>query len=195
MVNSQNLAKTQQFLARLYTNRQLREDFFTNPPDVARKWGIEEGSIQQLSTLDRAQVEFFASSLISKRLNQVSKFLPLTQKALGRDFSRLFVDYAETYSPSGIKKHWQDALAFCDFLQQTPFEKDWWYDVVRYERENLRRLDSKLQFCCYRSRYAIQPLIESLQKSSETPVLIQKPTWVVEFKIGEFSSNFRKNMV
>lgn len=186
MAQSRNLEKTQQFLAQLYTHRQLREQFFTNPAEVREKWGIEEASIQQLSTLDRAQVEFFASSLIHKRLNQVSKLLPLTQKALGRDFSRLFLDYAETYSPSGIKKHLNDGLAFCNFLQRTPFEKDWWYDVVRYEEDNLQRLNSKLRFCCYRSRYALQPLIESLQQSSENPVLLKKPTWVVDIKIGEF---------
>ncbi len=43
--------------------------------------------------------------------------LPLTAKYLGKDFWWQFREFSQTYNPQTIKKHLEDAIAFCRFLQ------------------------------------------------------------------------------
>ncbi|BAY88815.1 MULTISPECIES: hypothetical protein [unclassified Tolypothrix] len=132
------LAQTQQVLAQLYTNTEFRNSFFANPKVVGAELGLSDAEIENLSQLATAQVNLFANSLKWKRLNLLSKLLPRTAIALGKNFKTLFWRYAETYIPQGIKKHRQDAIAFADFITQTSplegLEPIWLSDLVRYEQ-------------------------------------------------------------
>ncbi|QIR40154.1 hypothetical protein HCG51_27885 [Tolypothrix sp. PCC 7910] len=162
------LAQTQQVLAKLYTNTEFRNGFFANPKVLGAELGLSDAEIENLSQLAAPQVNLFASSLKWKRLNLLSKVLPSTAVALGKNFKTLFWRYAETYIPQGIKKHRQDAIAFADFIVKTSqlegLEPIWLSDLVRYEQAWLlaEELNRGLKVCWF--RYPIDKLGNSEEK-------------------------------
>lgn len=65
-----------------------------------------------------------------KRLGEVRELLPVTAKALDKDFSKLFWQYTETYIPQRIKKHLYDAIAFATYIKKIDnLEPEWILDV------------------------------------------------------------------
>lgn len=153
-----SIAQTQQVLAQLYTNTQLRERFFANPQAVGTELGLSCDEAQQLSQLSQTQVNLFANSLKWKRLGEVRELLPRTAQALGKNFTVLFWRYAETYLPQGIKKHRDDAIAFANFIQKVapsegidpPF-----LDLVRYEKASLKAHEPTNYLTVCWLRYAV----------------------------------------
>ncbi len=131
------LAKLQQILARLYTDRGFRERFFNDPFAVAAELGLSPIEVDRLRDLLGAQVGFFASSLVRKRLNEVRKLLPLSSRVLGRTFESLFWRYAETHTLKALKPDEQDAVAFSSYIVREARSKNldppWSVDVARYE--------------------------------------------------------------
>ena len=184
------LATVQAVLARIYTDSKLRDEFFTHPDLVGRTLGLNCQEIRQLSQLSSQEVNLFASSLKRKRLGEIRKLLPLTSKVLKKEFDRLFFRYAETYLPTGSKKHLDDAIQFAQFSEQLNrtkrIEPAWVLDVLRYEKIWLNTLQSKSLFISDRFNYAIEPLIYSLQRSNSNPVLNRQVTIGIWFR---FSSN------
>lgn len=134
------LAQMQRALARLYTKGGLRDQFLADPPGVGATLGLTPAETAQIAEAAR-QVEFFAHSLHHKRLGEVSKLLPLTRRALGSAFAAHFLRFADTYVPSGIKKHQADALAFVAHLEQLPLDQVWMTDLARYEATWLNLAD------------------------------------------------------
>ena len=61
-------AQFEGFLARLYTDRALREEVFANPEAPARRCGLAVRAIEALRSMDRSGVELAAWSLEGKRL-------------------------------------------------------------------------------------------------------------------------------
>ena len=147
------LAQTQQVLAQLYTDTELRLRFFANPQAVGVELGLNGDEAQQLAEF-AAYINTFANSLKWKRLGEVRELLPRTAKVLGKDFTALFWQYAETYLPQGIKKHREDAIAFANYLEKTT--SDLVRDLVRYEKIWLLTYQSDrcFQICWF--NYAIQ---------------------------------------
>ncbi|NEU71037.1 hypothetical protein PI95_000210 [Hassallia byssoidea VB512170] len=146
------LAQTQQVLAQLYTNTNFRERFFANPEAVGTELKLSDDEAQQLAQSAR-QINIFANSLKWKRLGEVRELLPRTSKVLGKDFTALFWQYAETYLPQGIKKHLQDAIAFANFLEKTT--SDLVKDLVRYEKTWLLTYERDRYFQISWFRYAV----------------------------------------
>ena len=158
-----SLQTVQQALAHIYTNSKLRDEFLTNPDVVGRTLNLTCLEIQQLSTISTKEINIFASSLKYKRLGEVRKLLPLTVKLLGDEFNKLFFSYAETFLPSGNKKHLKDAIAFIKFILQQEFEVNWNRDIIRYEYLLLQRLNTKKLILGDRFNYPIPKLINSLE--------------------------------
>lgn len=173
-----SLKAFQQVLARLYVDSELRRQFFDNPVEMGRKLGLNAAETQQLRELRSPQINFFARSLHRKRLNALRGLLPLTAQGLGSQFSEIFNQYAETYVPSGIKKHQDDAVTFCNFLTpKNDLDPPWIRDIANYEKGWL--LAAKPNFrghSCY-FRYAIAPFIQSgsqdIQKSSAIAIWVR----------------------
>ncbi|BBD67325.1 hypothetical protein NIES4072_53810 [Nostoc commune NIES-4072] len=132
------LAQTQEVLAQLYTNTDLRERFFANPETVGAELGLSCDEAQKLAQLSAKEVNIFANSLKWKRLGEVRQLLPRTARALGKNFTALFWRYAQTHVPKGIKKHKEDAIAFANFIfkvaQEENLDPFWISDLVRYEK-------------------------------------------------------------
>ena len=55
------------FLARLYTDAGLLAAFLRSPEDVARAAGLDEGSVQAISAIDREALAMAAASYAEKR--------------------------------------------------------------------------------------------------------------------------------
>ena len=146
------LVQTQQVLAQLYTNSELRKRFFDNPQTVGAELGLSDEKTQQLAEISAQQVNIFANSLKWKRLGEVRELLPRTARVLGKNFNDLFWRYAETHIPQGIKKHREDAIAFANFIQQQEIDPDWLSDLVCYEKTWLLAYDSRrcLRVCWFR---------------------------------------------
>ncbi len=180
------LAEVQQVLAQLYTNTLLRERFFANPQELGEELGLSYDEAQQLAQLSPQQVNLFASSLKRKRSSQVRELLPLTQQVLGKEFSKLFWRYAETYYPQGIKKHWEDAIAFCTFIEKVAqvegITPPWIWELVRYEKACLQAAEPTCRLIWCRFRYALKPLLQSLAQQKGTPVLLRQHTMALWFR-------------
>ena len=109
-----SLLETQQVLARLYTDPEALSEFLRDSQGFAARYGSDSDSI--LRDVDRRQLEFFATSLMSKRVAEVRKLLPLTTRALGTRFAEEFRIHSATSLPAGARKHLADAMAFCEYL-------------------------------------------------------------------------------
>jgi hypothetical protein len=181
------LENTQKLLTNLYTNTQVREQFFMNPEEVCKNFGLIDAEIQQLSQLSQQEVNLFASSLKYKRLNEVRKILLLTQKSLEKEFSQLFWQYSENYWPGGMKKHWHDALQFCTYLEDLSLKKDlknpWVIDVVRYEKTWLKtgQVNQPLMWCSF--KHFMPPLVHSLKENHLKPIVLERPTIGIWIKL------------
>ena len=185
-----SLSTVQQVLARIYTDSKLRDDFLTNPDVVGISFGLNCQEIQQLSKLSSQQVNLFASSLKHKRLGEIRKLLPLTNKVLGKELDRLFFKYSETYLPTGSKKHLLDAIAFTKFLEQNittdNIQPAWVLDVLRYEKIRLKMFQGKGFIICDRFSYHLESLINSLHSDSPT-LLNPQPNIGIWFKLTPHS--------
>lgn len=154
----------QPILAQLYTNAELRSRFFTNPEAVGAELGLNSAQIQQLAQLS-APVNLFATSLQRKRLGEVRELLPMTAKALNREFTELFWQYAETYIPQGIKKHLLDAIAFANYIEKVGnIAPAWILDLVRYEKAWLEANEPSKHLIVRRFRYAVNQSEGNLQQ-------------------------------
>jgi len=173
-----SLKAIQQVLARLYVDSELRQQFFDNPAEMGQKLGLNAAEIQQLRELRSPQINFFARSLHRKRLNAVRGLLPLTTQGLNSQFSQIFAQYAETYAPSGIKKHHDDAVMFCNFLaSQNDLEPPWIGDIANYEKGWLLAAKPGFRGHRCRFRYAIAPFVQSgsqdIQKKSAIAIWVR----------------------
>lgn len=91
-----------------------------------------------------------------KRLGEVRELLPMSAKAIDKEFSKLFWQYAETYIPQGIKKHLLDAIAFATYIEKVDnIEPDWILDLVKYEKSWLEAAESNKRLIIRYFRYAI----------------------------------------
>ncbi len=109
-----------------------------------------------LSQLSAPDVNLFATSLKRKHLGEVRELLPMTAKALDKDFSKLFWQYAETYNPQGIKKHLHDAKSFATYIEKiNNIEPEWIIDLVKYEKTWLEAAEPNKRLIIRHFRYAI----------------------------------------
>jgi len=140
------LAQIQAAQARLYTNAADRAAFYDKPQSFKIPWGLDDGDIDRLLAIPRSQIEAFAVSLIAKRRGEVAKMLPLTRKALGGHFADIFRQYAERFTPAGIHRHRDDALAFARSLHSRCGHADiplWVRDIARYEAARIAAVHSR----------------------------------------------------
>lgn len=132
-----SLLKQQNLLARIFTNKDLRQDFFENPESIKRELGLSETDLADLQKLSRTDLNFFADSLFYKRLQEVRKLLPHTEKFLQKDFQAHFRDFAANFQPKTLKKHLEDAVEFADFLSAKKFSAEFVRDIAIYEQSRL----------------------------------------------------------
>ena len=115
------LEEAQRGLAILLTNDALREQFAADPQSAARTLNLTPQDAAQLAAMAQNQVERFARSLRAKRWNEIQKLLPLSCRAAqsaGMGLRLIFLQFAQTYTPQGGRRHAQDALQFAAWIGQ-----------------------------------------------------------------------------
>jgi len=177
------LIDVQRVLAQLYTNTALRERFLCDPQTVGQALGLGGTEIEQIAQMSAQQITRFAHSLQSKRLGEIDKLLPLSYKVLGTRFTALFRQYADTYIPSGINKHRDDAIAFAAFIEQiahdTGIEPAWATEVLLYEKSRLLASEATRHLVISTFRYRISELLPGVMRGNELPPLVKRPSLVV----------------
>ncbi|MGI9473235.1 MAG: hypothetical protein ACR2NZ_16965 [Rubripirellula sp.] len=107
-------------LARLLTDRHLRERFVREPAEVAAVLTHDGVQREFLLHLDRQRLVEQAESLIRKRQHEVAGLVPSTWASLGTTAVQQFRRYVDDAAwPAGHRRHQQDAFAFCEFLRQS----------------------------------------------------------------------------
>lgn len=143
-----SLLEQQNFLARVYTDENLRRKFLAAPGKIGRENDLNESEISEILEIFPDEINRFAESLIWKRLQEVEKILPLTKQNLGADFIKFFREFAPTFNSTSVKKHLEDALAFAAFLQHqnlSPLAKN----ITKFER-------AKLEFYALRKNLVVR---------------------------------------
>ncbi|MGQ0543218.1 MAG: hypothetical protein ACT4O9_15445 [Blastocatellia bacterium] len=145
------LREQQNLLARLYTDSDYRNVFFSQPESFAVDSGLNEAEIAEISTIFPEELRFFSESLIWKRCREAEKMLPLLQRVLGSEFRTVFSDYADTYNPQTIRKHLEDSIEFCNFVQAKEFSR-LVKDAAKFEAARLSFFGYRkpLSFCVLR---------------------------------------------
>jgi len=132
-----SLLEAQNFLARIYTDENLRREFLSAPEKIGRANNLTETEINELAEVFPEELNSFAESLFYKRLREVEKFLPLTKYLLKQDFEKYFRLFADSYLPSTVKKHLEDAVEFCNYLQKNNRISDVAKNTAKFEQARL----------------------------------------------------------
>jgi len=127
------LLETQNFLARIYTDGNLRREFLSAPERIGAKNNLNEKEIGEMIEIFPDEINAFAQSLFWKRLREVEKLLPLTRKHLTAEFEKYFRTFAPTYNSQSIKKHLEDALQFGDYLKNNKTISELVKNTTKYE--------------------------------------------------------------
>ena len=146
-----SLLDTQNFLARLYTDENLRREFLSAPQKVGRENDLSEREIAEIAGVFPDELNSFADSLFWKRLREAEKLLPLTRVQLNREFERHFREFSRHYNSQSIKKHLDDALRFCEYLRSNKTVTAAAKNAAKYER-------AKLQFWALNRRVVVRLL-------------------------------------
>ncbi|MFO1102335.1 MAG: hypothetical protein U1E20_05460 [Methylocystis sp.] len=129
------LAETQALLARLFTDDELRREFFEEPITVAARYGLGADEVQRLAALDRRETEAFAKSLIGKRTLYARRALPLTARLLSDRFDALLREAIRRPARGGKRR--TDSAALVALLKKNHTERDlgpvWIVDLARFE--------------------------------------------------------------
>ncbi len=184
-----SLLNVQNFLARLYTDENLRRDFLSASERIGRENNLTEKEIAELAAIFPEELKLFADSLVWKRLREVEKLLPLTRNILGKDFERFFRQFASRFTPASIKKHLEDAIAFADFLQTEEVEPFWVRDAAKFEQ-------TKLEFNNFGKRFVYEifdcDIKEFIRQNANAPAgeIRKKKTLAIWIRFGNKTRNF-----
>lgn len=158
------LEAVQKTLARLYTDGAFRERFFADPERTGATTGVTSEEARSLSGME-SEVRCFARSLHRKRLNEAAAMLPLTKHALGKEFEPLFLSYASTVVPVGVRKHRDDALGFVRHVERVRVPgalPGWALDLARYEAGWLRARQPGVRCVSRTFRYPVVAMLGRL---------------------------------
>ncbi len=172
------LVEVQKTLAQLYTSRELREKFLASPKTVAKDLGLNPKDLEQLTQLSTFHLREFSESLHYKRMGEVRDLLPFTSKSLKTKFSELFLKFADTYLPSGVKKHRDDAIAFAEFISKKSDCLDWCKEIAIYEATRLKLAESSKVLIFRLFHFPLKKIFFQLLQAQE-PIVEKKFTLAI----------------
>lgn len=159
------LLNTQTLMARLFTNATMRKSFFDAPEETAAILGLNQTQSATIATLDPREVEDFARSLLGKRALDARKALPLTAKALGKGFERLFYEVID--GPPAPERHRADAAALAGRLAKSR-EPCWLADFARYEMTFVAATRPGAFLALRRFKYPVDDIARRLRTGAST---------------------------
>ena len=175
------LACQEQLIARLATDREFREAFFTDPARVAATEGWT-AAVEALGPLHHEQMRQFARLLRTRRLALVGQRLPGTRKALGPRFGEVFRYYAVLTAPPGETAD-QDAQRFAKYLGEYAGEHElspaWVLSLARYEALGLQAEAKGRQFTVRVFPHAVKKLMALLAAGEVPPGEYRRKTTAI----------------
>jgi hypothetical protein len=174
-----SLLEQQNTLARLLTDPLFRERFLAEPSPNGLSLGLSEAETEELVEIAQRDLAMFAESLVWKRLREAEKLLPLTRRVAGESFRTLFFEFAPTFNPQAIRKHYEDAVQFCRFLEgrgDGPLG-----DAARFERTRLVFFNEVRPAAFCRLRYHLS----TLPGNNAAPMRRKRPAAAVWLRIGK----------
>lgn len=187
-----SLIEQQNFLARLYTDEKLRRSFLQNPQRIGAENDLTAEEITELAAVLPEELSIFADSLFWKRLREAEKLLPLTRKALGEDFSVNFRKFSQDYNPQTIKKHFEDAVEFCSFLQNREIEPAWAKDLATFERAKLIFNSAAQKFILLKFDFDIRQILKEFpnQTGKSEKIFPKRKTFALWLRAGKIKKHF-----
>ncbi len=176
-----SLLQQQNFLAKVFTDENLREKFLSEPLKIGKQNDLSETEIEQICSMLPEQIKVFADSLFYKRLREVEKILPLTRKFLGESFESHFRRFAAGFVPQTIKKHLEDAIEFCELLKKS--QSGWLKDVISFEQARVIFNGYGKNFVLKIFDYDIKKILEDTGKETLNN-LPKRKTFAFWLKIG-----------
>jgi hypothetical protein len=176
------LAETQALLARLFTDDDLRREFFEAPIAVSARFGLSADDAQRLAALDRRETEAFAQSLIGKRMLYARKALPLTARALADRFDALLCEAIRGRASDGTLR--ADSAALVALLERRIAQRDlapvWILDLARFELAFIEAGGSGPALIFRRFDFAIAAIAASLGKDEDVNAMRRRTigVWV-----------------
>lgn len=129
-----SLKEEQDLLARLYTDPDFRERMLSGNDSA-------DPRTRDLASAAADEVKWFAESLVTKRLREVEKLLPLIRNEIGaKEFEAMFRAFAPSFNPSSVKKHLEDAVEFAQYLQAGRRVDSFTGILARFESARLRHI-------------------------------------------------------
>jgi len=183
-----SLLQQQNFLARLYTDENLRRSFLSEPEKIGLENDLNEREIAELTGIIPEELSFFVDSLFWKRLREVEKFLPLTRKALNENFEEYFREFSQRYNPKSIKKHLEDAIEFCSFLQNLEVKPLWAKDLAKFEQARLIFSSNTESFVFRKFSFDIREISRKGAKAQSE--LTKRRTFAIWIRIGNRTKHF-----
>lgn len=187
-----SLSEQQNFLARLYTDENLRCAFLREPEKIGAENDLSESEAAELAQIIPAELNFFADSLVWKRLREVEKFLPLARKVLDESFEKHFREFAQIYNPQSIKKHLEDALEFCSFLQKVEISPLWAKDLINFEQARLAFNSNEKNFVFRKFDFDIRKILREISREGAKPQsdFPKRRTFAVWLRFGNRTKYF-----
>jgi hypothetical protein len=130
----------QESMVRFLTEKKVREGIYSDDPVIQGKTGLSLEHINRLKEMDQERVEFFVSTIIHKRIDDVTRYIPYTNKLLSEEVHSL----AHEFFSSGLIKSDETleySLAFAEYLRnEVVFEsyKPFIDDLMYYEVNKLK---------------------------------------------------------
>jgi len=178
------LAEQQKALAHLYTNAELRERFLADAVSVGKEIGLSENEARKIAEVSVDEFNFFSESLVWKRLNEVKKLLPLVNKAMEKDFEKKYFEFSSTFNPASVRKHLEDAIAFCGYIERAS-EKAWLCDLVRFEKARLEFNGLNRKCLLKHFNFDLREVIEKLRRDEKIGV-VERKRWIgVWLRLGK----------
>jgi hypothetical protein len=177
------MSELEQILARLSADEGLRGRFAEDPFAVGRELGLSVAEARRLTRAASKQFDSAAASARDRRFVEISKLLPLTQRALADRFAAHLRRYSEAHPPGGIERLFGDALGFADYLRERLREErvgsGWTIDLLRYEKARLKAADPRRRAVVQFFRHDISRLVRSVARREETPQAQRRATVAV----------------
>ncbi len=183
-----SLQKQQDFLARLFTDEGLRQNFLSEPAKIGAENGLSEVETADLQAVLPEEIGFFADSLFWKRLHEVEKFLPLTKKVLKEYFTKNFREFSRNFNPQTVKKHFEDALEFCKFLRKQNIS-ELAKNAAKFEQSKLEFFGGGKRFVVCKLDFDIREIYDREQTTAN--LKLEKKTKVALWlKLGKKNKHF-----
>ena len=177
------LAEVEQILGLLTTDAELRERFVHDPLVVGREMGLSAGETRQVARHASARIDSFGGTPRGRRLLELSKLLPLTQRVLADRFSAHFKTFAADHPAVGARQLMEDAQDFASYLAGRLREErvgpGWTLDLLRFEKARLKAADPSRRWVARYFRHDISRLVRCVARREETPTAARRSTVAV----------------